>query len=386
MNLLYISPYLTMPKIGAGVGSASHLAAIRKCLPEKNLTIVALNYTGEKAKGLQEGTIVIDSFHNQFEKKLNILTLNGICMNKRVRKIILGIIKKNQIECVFIDESILGILSYQIKKNYPDIQIISFYHDVKANLCRQWIKQEGLKTVPYNFGLMLNEKINIKYADIHVVLNKREKAMLQKYYHKNPDFLLPHFVVDTGNINEINRVEKNNDEIELLFVGVDYRPNVEGIQWFIDFVMPYVGEKLHLYIVGNRMERYKDSFSKNNVTVVGTVDSLAEWYIRSDIVVSPIFIGGGMKTKTAEAFQYGKILVATTESYEGYAENIPKSVWNRLCWLADDSETYIKILNMLAETKIKKYNNELCELYKKNYSLQAGVDRMRNILNIDRFV
>lgn len=383
MNLLYISPYLTMPKIGAGVGSASHLAAIRECLEEKNITIVALNYTGEKAKGLQEGTIVIDSFRNQFEKKLNIFTLNGMCMNQRVRKMILGIIKENKIECVFIDESILGKLSRQIKKNYPGIRIISFYHDVKANLCRQWIKQGGLKTIPYNWGLMLNEKINVKYADTHVVLNKREKAMFQKYYRKNPDFLLPHFVVDKKNINEINRIEKTSNEVSLLFVGVDYRPNVEGIQWFIDSVMPYVKSNLHLYIIGKGMERYKDLFSKNNVTVIGTVDSLAEWYMRSDIVVSPIFIGGGMKTKTAEAFQYGKVLIATTESYEGYDENIPQSVWNRLCWVADDSETYKKILNLLAETKIKKRNNELCELYKKNYSLQAGVDRMQDILNVN---
>ena len=372
-----------MPKIGAGVGSASHLAAIKACLGEKNITIVAINYTGEKAKGLQEDTIVIDSFRNQFEKKLNILTLNGICMNQRVRKMILRLIKENKIECVFIDESIMGRLSRQIKTFYPTIRIISFYHDVKANLCRQWIKQGGLKSIPYNLGLMLNEKINVKYADTHVVLNKREKAMFQKYYHRNPDFLLPHFVVDTKSVNKINRIEKTSNEVSLLFVGVDYRPNVEGIQWFIDYVMPYVKSNLHLYIIGKGMEKYKNVFSKNNVTVVGTVDSLAKWYMWTDIVISPIFIGGGMKTKTAEAFQYGKVLIATTESYEGYAENIPRSVWNRLCWVADDSETYIKILNILAETKINKYNNELYELYKKNYSLQAGTDRMKNILNIN---
>lgn len=385
MNLLYLSPYLTMPKIGAGVGSASHLAAIKECLPVDSLTIVALNYTGEKAKGLDENVIVIDSFRNQFEKNLNILTLNGICMNQRVRKAVLKIIKENKIECVFLDESILGKLTYQIKKAFPSVKIISFYHDVKANLCRQWIKQGGLKTVPYNWGLILNEKINTKYADTHIVLNRRETALFQKYYHKSPEFLLPHFVVDTNNINikEINTVETESKVIELIFVGVDYQPNVEGIQWFIDSVMPYVKNNFHLYIVGKGMERYKDRFSKKNVTVIGTVDNLAEWYMRADVVVSPIFVGGGMKTKTAEAFQYGKLLVATTESYEGYAENIPQSMWNRLCWLADDSETYIKILNMLAETRIRKYNNELCELYKANYSLQAGVERMRKILSLN---
>lgn len=382
MNLLYISPYLTMPKIGAGVGSASHLTALRECLTRERLTIVAINYTGEEAKKLEKSIIVIDSFHNQFEKILNILSLNGICMNHRVRKRIIRIIKENQIECVFIDESILGKLCYQIKRYSPDIRIITFYHDVKANLCRQWIKQGGVKTIPYNLGLIINEKINTKYADVHIVLNKREENLFQKYYHKKPDYLLPHFVADTNNIGDVNMLKKDIDEIELLFVGADYRPNVEGIQWFVDLIMPHIKDCMHLYIVGKGMEKYKDKLSKKNVTVIGTVVNLAEWYLQADVVVSPIFVGGGMKTKTAEAFQYGKLLIATTESYEGYAENIPESFWGRLCWLADDSETYIKILNMLAETKIRKYNNELRELYKKNYSLQAGVDLMRKILNL----
>lgn len=35
-------------------------------------------------------------------------------------------------------------------------------------------------------------------------------------------------------------------------------------------------------------------------------------------MISPIWAGGGMKTKTAEALMYGKTIIGTTETFEGY--------------------------------------------------------------------
>ncbi len=37
-----------------------------------------------------------------------------------------------------------------------------------------------------------------------------------------------------------------------------------------------------------------------------------------DYIISPIFVGGGMKVKTCEALMYGKNIIGTSESFEGY--------------------------------------------------------------------
>lgn len=383
MNLLFISPYLTMPKIGAGVGCYSHLTAIRECIDEENLTIIAINYTGTAAKNLDKNIIIIDSFRNQKEKIKNILTFNGICLNKRVIKNVLLIIENKNIDTVFVDESILGRLCKEIKKLNSNIKIISFYHDVKANLCRQWIRQNGLKVLPYNLGLMLNEKMNVSYADINVVLNDREAKMFKDYYNQTVDYLLPHFTVETDFSYDECLKRNDNDRFFLLFVGADYRPNIEGVRWFINFVMPYIQKNIFLHIVGKGMEKYRNEFNEKRIQVVGTAESLMEWYINADVIISPVFEGGGMKTKTAEALQYGKCIIATTESFEGYAENIPDDFWGKYCWIANNAEEYIEILNSLETRKVEKYNKELNELYVENYSLCAGVRKMKLILDLN---
>ena len=43
MKILFISPYLLMPNIGAHIGSLSHLNAIKKVFNEDDICTVAIN-------------------------------------------------------------------------------------------------------------------------------------------------------------------------------------------------------------------------------------------------------------------------------------------------------------------------------------------------------
>jgi glycosyltransferase involved in cell wall biosynthesis len=72
-----------------------------------------------------------------------------------------------------------------------------------------------------------------------------------------------------------------------------------------------------------------------NVQVVGSVDDLAEWYYRADAVIAPIFEGGGMKVKTAEALMYGRRVFGTGEALVGYEHCGPE-----VCLRCDSKEEY----------------------------------------------
>ncbi len=380
MKILYISPYLVMDNIGASVGSWSHLNALRKVVGDENVIVVALDFEQKHEYERKKFDYVIDSFKNKWEKYRNFLTLNGICMNHRVRKEILHILENNHVDKIFIDESTMGKLCRQIKKKFKEIEIITFYHDIKINLCRVWIRDEGIISLPYNCGLIYNEWLNDKYADKKIVLNQRDKELYQHYYKKVPQYLLPH-TVNEKPLDLDKYIEYKNKKFTLLFVGADYSPNVTGISWFIHHVMPYLGEKAELQIVGKNMQRYKDIFNSKNVSTIGSVEDLEEWYIKSDVVVSPIFVGGGMKTKTAEAFQYGKKIIATSESYEGYKEFIPESFWGKYCWMAQTAEEFISAVEELMKNKEKSFNREIYEFFQNYYSSAAGERYMRMIIN-----
>lgn len=62
-----------------------------------------------------------------------------------------------------------------------------------------------------------------------------------------------------------------------------------------------------------------DEFKTNpKVQVHDFADDLSLFYDAADFVISPIFLGSGMKTKTGEALMHGKAVLGTTEAFEGY--------------------------------------------------------------------
>ena len=108
--------------------------------------------------------------------------------------------------------------------------------------------------------------------------------------------------------------------------AMDWWPNQQGVQWFLEEVWPFVhehhpGAKLHL--AGRECRRWFDGLPprfaafSSGVTVDGEVDSAAE-YIRSHgILVAPTLAGSGVKIKVLEALAQGRAVVTTSRGAEG---------------------------------------------------------------------
>ena len=104
---------------------------------------------------------------------------------------------------------------------------------------------------------------------------------------------------------------------------------------------------------------------------MGPVDDLSEYYLKADIVITPIFDGGGMKVKTLEAVSYAKCLIGTTESLHGFWEKIPLSIRDSIVYQCDAEEDWIKALNDMLHKRVYKFNTELYEVYRKFFSYEA---------------
>lgn len=108
----------------------------------------------------------------------------------------------------------------------------------------------------------------------------------------------------------------------LVFTGVmDYRPNVEGICWFVERVLPRVRAAVpqaHLYIVGNRpakpVRRLDGSLG---VTVTGFVPDVRGYLSMATACVAPLRIARGIQNKVLEAMAMGRPVVATPQAFEG---------------------------------------------------------------------
>lgn len=378
IKLMFISDYIYTTG-GSHENSSMHLKCLRAVLGEENVLCVAL--TAGKKIDINDGNIHLQGYSSKLQQLDNLLKLNDYCLNHAIEVEVCDMIEKHHINCVFMNCT-MGKLAKAIKHCYPQIVIMSFYHDIKAVLLSEWLREKGLKALPLCVSGKYNEKQMQKYGDIHITLNRRDATLYKRIYGRNPDFELP--IVLKDGFRSGFGVEGNNEVFEILFAGVYYYPNVQGIIWFCNEVLPKITDSVQLNIVGLNMEKLDGHFSDPRINIVGTVDSLIPWYERADLVIAPIFKGGGMKIKTAEAMMYGKQFVGTSESMEGYSELIPDNIIGKYIFEVNDIEGFCNAVHIAYENRriCSKFIPEVRELFNKYYSEQAGYSRFEKLMSI----
>lgn len=245
-----------------------------------------------------------------YKRYFNYLFMRNMYTKKQENQLIEEINNLNY-DLIVLDGSWFGRLLNRVRKKK---NVILFLHNIEVDYSIQRFRRNFLTFIKL-INILSNEKTAIKYAKHILVLNDRDQYMLAKYYKREADLQIPVVISDRYIDDKQKIIDESDKEENLLFVGSYFSPNVEGIKWFIQNVMPYVNKKL--IIAGKGMERLK-YLETANVKVVGTVNDLDNLYIKSEAVVMPIFSGGGMKVKTAEAMMYGKKIFATDEALNGY--------------------------------------------------------------------
>jgi glycosyltransferase involved in cell wall biosynthesis len=124
-------------------------------------------------------------------------------------------------------------------------------------------------------------------------------------------------------INVENYVAKPlpEGEVSLFHIGaMDWTPNIEGIQWFLENVWPLVLEKtpeIKLYLAGRKMTEDLQLTAPKNVVVVGEVESAREFIGEHSVMVVPLLTAGGMRVKIIESMAIGRPVISTRIGAEG---------------------------------------------------------------------
>lgn len=102
--------------------------------------------------------------------------------------------------------------------------------------------------------------------------------------------------------------------------SMDWRPNQEGIEWFLEKVWPLVvkeAPEMKFYLAGKRLPKRYFRYASRNVVVAGEVPSAVEFMADKQIMVVPLLSGGGMRVKIIEGMAAGKTIVSTNIGAEG---------------------------------------------------------------------
>lgn len=107
----------------------------------------------------------------------------------------------------------------------------------------------------------------------------------------------------------------------LFHIGaMDWRPNKEGLEWFIDEIWPDIeklNSELRFYIAGKSMQQHFYDYDSDNLVVEGEVVDAIEFMNSKAIMIVPLLSGSGMRVKILEGMAMKKCVIATTYAAEG---------------------------------------------------------------------
>jgi glycosyltransferase involved in cell wall biosynthesis len=138
------------------------------------------------------------------------------------------------------------------------------------------------------------------------------------------------------------------EEVEVIsFFGSPSWSNIDGIQWFHDAVLPFLGDWAQKCIVNGTVSTSPLSIFFPRLAKGKVFSSLGDYYKSIDIAINPVLYGSGLKIKTVEAIAYGIPLVTTSVGAQGLREesdnsfllaDTPKEFASAICALAESSD------------------------------------------------
>jgi len=283
------------------------------------------------------------------------------------------ITKAEDYDYVFLNTSLFGIVAKKLHENGYTGTIIAHFHNVE-NIYYEAILP---KLMPGRNVIIRcakrNDGYSCRFADKIIVLNERDSRLIESIHGRKADMIIPialqdRFVSADENI-------KTSSKPLCLFIGSCFQANNEGVLWFVKNVLPYVD--IRFKIVGKGMAKLKaDNECLKDIEVISDAPDLTPYFTEADFMILPIFSGSGMKVKTCESLMFGKNILGTDETFEGY--NIEDQKIGGRC---NSSGEYINCINHYCKNPIMRFNKYSRRTFIDNYSESATESLFRSVFD-----
>lgn len=118
-----------------------------------------------------------------------------------------------------------------------------------------------------------------------------------------------------------------------------WQPNLAGLRWFMDEVVPHLSEDISIAVAGRLPATF--AAGSKQVALLGRVPDATAFVASSRTIALASRTGTGIQLKTIETFQLGKPAVATRSSIRGLGR-LPTN-----CLVADEGKAFAAALTKL---------------------------------------
>ncbi len=192
------------------------------------------------------------------------------------------------------------------------------------------------------------EMMMLGRADAVIAIQEQEAVLVRRRLPRTPVLLAPMASTPVA-------APQPGTGAEILFIGSNTSPNVDGLHWFFDDIWPAI-RRLHpaarLHVAGNVAGSFRKT--PEGVIMHGRVNDLRPLYAAAAVVVSPLRAGSGLKIKLIEALGHGKAIVATSTTLQGVAEFVGSAVL-----VADEAQAFAgAVVALLSDAALRARHGE----------------------------
>lgn len=360
MLLFYISPNLTTLNYGGSVVARANLEALQSL---NNLDIKSYSI---HSKPISTAT-QIDCTRSRHGTVLANLFLLGATLTFRGLFRLIQEVRKHQPDVIWLDSSYFGILILILRLFSPKTKYIVYFQNIEKHGVVEMAKKKPLYWMLFP-SVCFNEKFSTQYSDVICTIQSKDQDVLRKIVPKKIFYTLPIAVEDNFK-KQHSGTAAPFDFSYNLFVGSDFPPNIEALNYLNRF-MENSKNVLPVVVVGRGLEKYVNLYK--NLKIIGGVDHLENYYLHATFILAPIYSGGGMKVKIAEALMHAKTVLSSPFAAIGYESTNDKAV------KIFNSE---QELRQLIDEPVVKYNSYSRESYLQYYSKVALVRQVNDVIN-----
>jgi polysaccharide biosynthesis protein PslH len=236
--------------------------------------------------------------------------------HKKMAEYIKKLTEKENFDIVYIDHLCMAqYIKYILNKP----KLIYDEHNISSLIYNSYINQEinifkkAVFYLEYKKWQKFENKYINKFDKIFAISEQDRQAIVNLGIDLKKVYYLP-VPFKTKPLFKFNPKRAN-----ILFIGLmSWKPNKDGFWWFYNQVFPKILEKIpkaKLIVVGRGVgKKIKAVASQDkNLILTGYIENIEKIYKKADVVIVPVFSGGGVKIKILEALSFGMPVICTTK-------------------------------------------------------------------------
>ena len=375
MKVLYIYPFGPFYPVSSGsdIIASNHIEYFRQKGWDVDCCIYQISDKEKNLPAFREKYKFCRSIHQINQPGTNFKIGELLFASENVTRIEpLKTLLNNKYDIIFTNYIFTAPLAAAAKK--PATLILeTLDHFFEANLLSQNLKSN------INFEKSLLQNIEF---DLYKIFNKIIFINKDEYDSTPKESGISYSHIPAAWQGITNKTTRDQEIVDLLFIGSNHPPNIDGINYFYQKVfLPFLRPKgISLSIAGKVCDNINIEDPK--VKKIGFYNgNIGDLYSSTKVIIIPILEGSGLSIKTMEAMAFGKPIVTTPKGARGM--NIDANPFIIIDIKKDPESFATAILSLLnSPEKRKNLGEKALDQFTKEHSFAVYSQRMDRFLGV----